>query len=111
MGRLEEAGPVLDRALRLRPRLAWAWAWRGQALCEAGRHQESLESFEKALATGEQRFALAHVWRGEALWALGRRAEAEAAFRKAFILDGKCSQAKAWMGRLKRLGERKLVAA
>ena len=101
LGAFGRALTDLEASLKLDPANRWAGAWKAQTLAQTGRAEEALACFERALDTPDQRYAAAHVWHGEALWNMGRRDEATIVFRRAFILDGKCKQAKAWMNRLR----------
>lgn len=102
LGAFGRALTDLEASLKLNPDNRWAQAWKAQVLVSTDKSEEGLRCFERALDTPEQRYALAHVWHGEALWNMGREQAAIVALRRAFVLDGKCKQAKAWMTRLNK---------
>jgi tetratricopeptide (TPR) repeat protein len=70
----------LREAVRLDPRFATAWHWYGMLLHATGRHQESIEAFDRALAA-DPGSSLYRTKRAAVLAAAGRAAKAEEELR------------------------------
>ena len=81
--RVDEAGPLIDRALKLDPDNEAYLDTRGWYLFRKGEYRQALELFEKAEASLARPVAEMADHRAQALWALGRRAEAVAVLEKA----------------------------
>ena len=75
LGRKAEAIDSYDCALALAPDCVEDWFNRGLALHAAGRLEEALASFERAIA-GRGNFAQAHLGHASVLWRLHRHEEA-----------------------------------
>lgn len=85
LGRLEDALPSHDEALRRAPNLAPAHANKAEILLELGRPEEALACYDQALAL-RPRDATALANRGVALEALGRPDDAVASYDLALAL-------------------------
>jgi tetratricopeptide (TPR) repeat protein len=83
-GEIAEGIDLVRRALALDSRQARFHTLLGMALSNAGRHAESLASFDQAIALGA---ADAHGSRADALVALGRLADAVESFNRALVHD------------------------
>ncbi|NET57785.1 MAG: tetratricopeptide repeat protein [Symploca sp. SIO2E6] len=68
------------------PNYAYTWHGRGSALCELGKHQEAIASFDKALKI-QPDFTYAWNYRGWALENLKRYNEALKSYEKAIQFD------------------------
>ena len=85
LGDFDTAREMVNRAVTLNPNSVRAWEQRGWTCVLAGRPEEALESFDRAIrlnpADPVSRYALPGI--GAALIGLGRFDEAAAAFKKA----------------------------
>jgi tetratricopeptide (TPR) repeat protein len=83
-GRIAEGIDLVRRALTFDSKQARFHTLLGMALSDVGRHDESLDSFDQAIALGA---ADAHGGRADALVALGRLADAVESFDRALAHD------------------------
>jgi tetratricopeptide (TPR) repeat protein len=83
--RYDEALEYLDKA-KIESNINEVWVFRGVALNELGRHEEALDSFNKAIEL-EPKELLIRMSYGDTLIQLGRYDEALASFDKAIELD------------------------
>ena len=84
-GRIEEAGRVLDDALRREPNTPRVLHARALAYLKQGQAGKALELLDKALAQRKD-YAAAVVARGDALQALGRSEQALDAYQRAIAM-------------------------
>jgi tetratricopeptide (TPR) repeat protein len=107
-GRVDEAGRVLDDALRREPGNARVLHARALVLLKQGQPDRALELLDKALAQRKD-FAPAMMARGDALQALGRSEQALEAYRRAVPMAPSSALPHALVAqtlqRLKRNGE------
>lgn len=82
LGKMREAIPLLDEAIKKDPRNVLAWYSKGYALDRMGKHEEAIECFDKALEI-DPRDVAAWSGKGDALGNLGRYEEAIRCFDRA----------------------------
>lgn len=85
-GQTAAAIALLEAAARLEPGSGAIALHHGMALSQAGRHQEALQSFDRAIAHGHAH-ARAHCYRADTLRLLGRADEALAGYDAALALE------------------------
>jgi len=99
-GNLERAVELIDRAVRINPKIAATDPYRGAALNRLNRHQEALAVCDEAIRLKPD-FAELHYNRGNALYGLGRLADALVSYDKAIRL--RANFAEAWSNRANAL--------
>jgi len=110
-GRMDDAMPCYEAAIRLVPSLARAHINRGNILLERGDANGAMESYGTALVC-DPSYAPAHYNMGNAQTRCGRRGEAVESYRKAIELNPGFADAEVALGCvLEDLGELEAAAA
>jgi len=82
----DDALPLIEKAVTLKPGDADAWYVKGVTLGHLGRHEDALRALDQALALNDTH-ALASVNKATVLFMLGRYEEAVTAHERAAVLD------------------------
>jgi predicted O-linked N-acetylglucosamine transferase (SPINDLY family) len=99
-GALAESLRLFEQALTIQPMHGETLNNYGNALSEAGRLQEAIDAYQRAIATMRRPQAITYRNLGSALVSCGRRSEGREAMLKSLSLDSHDPVTHAWLGHL-----------